>query len=88
MTINLPDNLIPPGGLDEESLRRLNRAVSEAAALELYRQGKLTHLQLGSALEMDRWQTEALLKKHGVIEDLMTQTEFRRQVESIKRLGA
>jgi len=56
--------------------------------VELYRQGKLTHLQLANALGLDRWQTEALLKKHDVTEDLMTSAEFRRQAESVNRLGA
>jgi len=88
MTITLPDNLIPAGGLDAASSRRLDHAVREAAVVELYRQGKLTHLELAKALGLDRWQTEALLKKYDVTEDLVTVEEFNRQAESIKRQGA
>jgi predicted HTH domain antitoxin len=38
----------------------------EDAAIEGYRAGRLSHRQVGEMLELDYWQTEALLKERGV----------------------
>ena len=48
----------------------------EAVLVELYRQDKITHHELGSLLGLDRFQTDALLKKHHVTEDLPTEEEY------------
>ena len=67
----------------EEVLRRggmdANVAAREAVLIELYRRGDFTHFQLAQAMGMTRVQTNGLLKKHGVTEDLVGLEEFRRE---------
>jgi predicted HTH domain antitoxin len=71
----------------EKSLRKefgdLDRAAKEAALVELYRQHKLTHYELSQSLGLSRFETEALLKKHGVNYD-MTLEDVRRESESLR----
>ena len=73
----------------EEALRYegadANLAAREAVLIELYRRHRLTHFQLSQALGLSRFQTDAILKNHGVTEDLMTVEEFRREAESLRR---
>ena len=73
VTIHLPTEI-------EQDLRRsiddLDAAAKEAMLIELYRQDKLSHHQLGLALGLDRFETDALLKKHNVTEDLPTDEEY------------
>ena len=77
---------LPPEA--EEALRResanANLAAREAVLIELYRRHQLTHFQLSQGLGLSRFQTDALLKKHGVTEDLMSVEEFRREADSIR----
>jgi hypothetical protein len=54
----------------------LNAEAREAMLIELYRQNKITHRELGSSLGLDRFQTDELLKKHHVTEDLPTEEEY------------
>ena len=58
----------------------------EAALVELYRQGTLTHHQLGTALELDRFAVDALLKRHGVMEDLLTEGALASQLAALHNL--
>jgi hypothetical protein len=78
-----------PAGI-EQHLRRelgdLNQIAKEAALVELYRNGKLTHHQLGIALGLDRLETEALLKRHNVTEDCISSDALREQVDSLRKL--
>lgn len=73
----------------EQSLRRnlgnLDEAAKEAALVELYRQEKLTHHQLTKALGLSRLETDGVLKKHKVTEDLLSFEELSRQVEDLGR---
>jgi hypothetical protein len=72
VTFDLPSDI-------EQSLRHefgdLAQAAKEAALVELYRQGRVTHQDLSRALELSRLEAEALLKRHGVTEDLPTEAE-------------
>jgi predicted HTH domain antitoxin len=81
VTIELPIEI-------ERELRRdianLDQAAKEAMLIELYRQDKLTHHQLAAALDLDRFETEAVLKKHNVTEDFPTDDEYERALD---RLG-
>lgn len=74
----------------EQQLRRelanLDQLAKEAALVELYRQEKLTHHQLAAALGLDRFETEELLKRHKVTEDLMTAEEYDAQLANLRRL--
>ncbi len=74
----------------EESLRvqigNLDEAAKEAAVVELYRQGRLSHHELATSLGLDRFETDAILKRHKVTEDLITEEEFDEQVAALRRL--
>ena len=80
LTIQLPSEL-------EEALRRefgdLDQAAKEALLVELYRQDKLTQYEVPQALGLERFETDALLKKHNVTEDLPTAEEL---AEDLRRL--
>ena len=74
----------------EEQLRRqlvdLDQVAKEAALVELYRQEKLTHHELATALGLDRFETEALLQRYRVTEDCMTLEEFDKQSTTLRKL--
>ena len=74
----------------EQHLRKefsdLNQAAKEAALVELYRQGKITHFELGQALGLSRCDTDGLLKRHGVTEDLLTREEHKAQIDGLRKL--
>ena len=63
----------------------LDAAAKEAALVELYREAKLTHHQLATALSLDRFETDALLKRCGVTEDLLTVEDFDQQVAGLRQ---
>jgi hypothetical protein len=54
----------------------LESEAKEAMLVELYRQDKLTRFELSQALGHSRFETDALLKKHKVTEDLPTLEEL------------
>jgi predicted HTH domain antitoxin len=63
VTVDLPDGIADAFGNTAE-LRQ--RTVLEDAAIEAYREGRLSHRQVGSLLALDYWQTEGLFRKRGV----------------------
>ncbi len=69
-----------------QELGDLNQVTKEAALVELYRNQKLTHYQLGVALGLDRFETEALLKRHNVTEDCISSEALQEQVDSLRKL--
>ncbi|MEW6743328.1 MAG: UPF0175 family protein [Planctomycetota bacterium] len=73
----------------EERLRKalgnLEQAAKEAALVELYRQGHVTHHELGEALGLSRFETDGLLKRHNVTEDLETPEEHLRDLEALRK---
>ncbi len=80
-----------PGAI-EEKLRAdfgdLSAAGKEAMLVELYRQDKVSHGELAGALGLSRYETDGVLKRHNVTEDLLTSEELHEQVASLrKRLG-
>jgi predicted HTH domain antitoxin len=81
VTIQLPSELekILRGQLGD-----LNRAAKEALLIELYRQDHVSQHELSQALGLDRFATDALLKKHNVTEDLPTPEEL---AEDFRRLA-
>ncbi len=74
----------------ERSLRavfgNLNVAAKEAALVELYRQGQLMQHDLATSLGISRLDTEALLKRHGVTEDLPTAADIAQDIADLRRL--
>src|SRR5438128_1826631 len=69
VTLNLPPDV-------EEKLRQetsdLNNDVKEAYVLELFRRGKLSHYELSRILGLDRFETDAYLKRRNVCEGSLT----------------
>lgn len=82
VTFSLPE-------LIEESLRSqvgdLDATAKEAALLELYRRGKLSHGELALSLGLSRDEVNSLLKLHNVTEDLPTLAEFDAQLAVVRR---
>lgn len=76
---------LPPA--TEQRLRAetpdLESAAKEALVVEMYRQGRLTRYELSEALGLDRFETDAVLKRHRVPVDLATSEEIE---ESLRRL--
>ena len=73
ITVQLPAEL-------EQRLRAqtpdLEAQAKEAMLVELYRQNKLSHTELSQALGLDRLETEGVLKRHLVTDDLPTDEEY------------
>jgi len=66
----------------------VNETAKEAALVELYRMGQLSHGELAASLGMSRDETNGLLQSHGVTEDLLTVAEFDKQAASLRKLLA
>ena len=83
VAVNLPPEV-------EERLRAesggLSEAVREAFSVELFRRGLLTHRGLGEALNLDRFETDALLKRHQVLENSLTHEDVDADIWSINDL--
>jgi predicted HTH domain antitoxin len=83
VTFQLPANL-------EQDLRQdlgdLDGEAKEAFLVDLYRRGKLSHLALSEALALDRFETEDVLHKHNVIEDLGTVEDYLRDARTLEEL--
>lgn len=58
----------------------------EAFLVDLYRRGRFSHAALGSALGIDRLETEEVLRKHNVVEDLGTLDEYLTDARRLKEL--
>jgi len=58
--ISVPDELVRAIGATASDLPR---RVFEALVSEAYRAGSITHAQVGKMLALDRWQTDAFLKR-------------------------
>jgi len=54
----------------------LDAEAKEALLVSLYRQRRLSHLALSKALGLDRLETEDVLRKHNVTEDLGTVEDY------------
>jgi len=76
----------------EQTLRHdlcdLDAEAKEALLVTLYRQRKLTHLELAKALGLDRFETEDVLHKHNVTEDLGTVEEYLAEARGLEELRA
>ena len=83
VTFELPAEL-------EQSLREefpdLDRAAKEALVVELYRDGKISHYKLAQALGLDRHETEEVLKRHHVVEDLPTPPDLDSDRGALERV--
>ncbi len=81
INIELPESI-------ERKLRSdlgdLGAAGKEAMLIELYRQGKLTRYELSEALGVGRFETDGILKRHNVTEDLPTSDELDERLASAR----
>jgi predicted HTH domain antitoxin len=85
IALNLPPDV-------EEQLRvesgDLSTAAREAFAIELFRRGILSHCGLGQSLGIDRFETDALLKRHNVTEHALTHDDVDADVKCVDDLLA
>ena len=84
MTIHfeIPQNIeeqIRSSGVDPTQMAK------ESFLVDLYRKEQITHHQLAEALGLDRYETDGVLKRHGVGIELSLE-EFRAQVDSLREL--
>ncbi len=63
----------------------LDEDAKEAYLVELYRKEKITHHQLAQALSLSRYETDGVLMRHGVEQEL-SHEEFRSQVSSLGKM--
>ena len=81
--LDLPSDL-------EEKLRRetpnLDADVKEAYALELFRRGRLSHYELSRVLGLDRFGTDAWLKRHKVLEGSLTMEDLEADRQTLDRV--
>jgi predicted HTH domain antitoxin len=61
----------------------MNREAKEAYLVELYRQERISHRQLGEALGLNRYETDGLLKRHKVSPNVTAQ-EMHAQAMALK----
>jgi hypothetical protein len=57
--VSLPDNLVRALG---SNAAELPRQTLEGLVAQTYRAGRFTHAQVGEALGLNRWETDAFLK--------------------------
>ena len=67
-------------------LRDLDAEAKEALLVAMYRQGKLSHVALSKAMGLDRFETEELLRKHNVTEDLGTVEDYLSDAATLAEL--
>jgi predicted HTH domain antitoxin len=81
ITFDLPDDV-------EKHLATLSGSVDaaakEAAVVELYRQGQISHGALAECLGVSRTDADAVLERHGVTEDLPTIDDFLAEVQALR----
>jgi predicted HTH domain antitoxin len=81
----LPQNI-------EQRLRKdgadLDREAKEVYLVALFRRGVVSHYDLGLALGLDRFETDALLKRHQVAEQSLRHQDVDADVRSINDLLA
>jgi predicted HTH domain antitoxin len=81
ITFLLPDNV-------EQRLRAqssdLDAEAREAAALELFRRGRLSHFELSRVLSLDRFETDSYLKRHNVYEGSLTMDDLENDLKTLE----
>ena len=78
-----------PTDLEHElrnKLSDLDAQAKEALLVALYRQGKLSHFALSKALGLDRFETEDVLRRHNVTEDLGTVQDYLSDAATLAKL--
>lgn len=81
--ILLPHSLLKAPG-DEPSER--SRRTLEALVVQAYRAGRITHAEAGEILGLDRWQTDAFLKRAQAFRPTEAE-EFAPDLAALRRIG-
>jgi predicted HTH domain antitoxin len=87
MTVNV--NLEFPSELEariRQESPHLEADVREAYVLELFRQGRLSHFELSKVLGLDRFETDALLKRRNVFEGGLTMEDLEADRRTLDRV--
>ena len=66
----------------------LDREAKEVYLIDLFRRGLVSHYDFGQALDLDRFETDALLNRHRVAERSLTHEDVDADVRSIDALLA
>jgi predicted HTH domain antitoxin len=64
----------------------LDAEAREISALELFRRGRLSHFELSQVLGLDRFETDAYLKHHNVVEGSLTMEDMEEQSRTLDRV--
>jgi len=64
----------------------LESEIREAFLLELFRQGRLSHFELSKALGLDRFETDALLKRRSIFEGSLTMEDLEADRRTLDRV--
>jgi predicted HTH domain antitoxin len=64
----------------------LDAEAREASALELFRRGRLSHFELSQVLGLDRFETDAYLNNHNVVEQTLTTEDLEEQGRALDRV--
>ena len=84
VTIQIPDEVAPAVAAGGD----LPRRTLEALALEEYKNAHISKAQLRRMLGFEtRYELDGFLKAHGVVHDLPTIEDIRREVATLQRLG-
>ncbi len=83
VTLDIPDEIAAQ--LTTQG-QELSRAALEALALQAYRGGTLTQLQVGQLLRLSRTQTEDFLARHVDLYDY-DPAELEQEVQALARLA-
>jgi len=78
-----------PAGVEEKlraQTQNLDADVKEAYAVELFRRGQLSHFELSQILGLDRFDTDAYLKRHNVFEGSLMMEDLEADRRMLDRL--
>ena len=81
--ISVPDTLVKALGAEPDELPR---QTLEAIIVQAFRQGQITHAQVGELLELNRFETDCFLKNAQAFR-LSESEEFSSDLESLRRIA-
>ena len=64
----------------------LDAELKEVVALDLFRRGRLSHYELCKVLGLDRFETDAYLKRHNVVEGSLTMQDLEEQSQTLDKV--
>jgi hypothetical protein len=74
----------------EEKLRRevddLDMDVKDTYVAELFRRGQLSHYEVSRILGLDRFETDAWLKRHNLYEGSLTMADLESDRQTLERV--